>query len=399
MDLSNYQPVIVDKWLHVAQDGYAAVERRYIGRFGYNPKIIVIHIQEGNNWGSWQHFHVVTASATVLIGKNGAIWRLVPESDGPWTNGDVQNPTALGWEVINQWGADPNPYTLSIETEGFTGDAVPDAQFTAVVWQVWTWMKKYNIPLRYVLRHADINSVTRPNCPGNAYYNRLIGELQAMVDAESQPPAPTYSAPSKVFTAAGVEWDGTSDLFLNGAQFHGDIRTVTLTNDNTPFNKYATFQAAETRTPMAANTKVAVIGWVTGAEKEGESRWWITKYFSRLWVGYTNEKPTAEPTPEPDVLPAGAKIVDGRVYYPTFEEDGTHRKVTTITKANLRAKPSTSSSITGVIQKGTEIDVRYWTIGDEVKNERVWWLKYNGGDPFKGDLQHLWIAATIERPT
>jgi len=398
MDLTNYQPNVIDKWLHVAQDGYAAVERRYVGRFGYNPKVIFIHIQEGNNWGSWQHFHVVTASATVLIGKNGDIWRLVPESDGPWTNGDVANPTAIGWEVINKWGADPNPYTLSIETEGFTGDAVGQAQFTAVVWQVWTWMKKYNIPLRYVLRHADVNSVTRPNCPGNVYYNRLIAELQTMLDAESAPPPPTYSAPSKVFTAAGAPWDGTEDITVNGAEFHGLVQEVTLVQDNTEFHKYATFESGETRDPMKAGTKVSVIGWVTGAEQGGEKRWWITKYYSRLFVGDTQEKPPSDAPSGPDALPAGAKIVDGRAYYPTFEEDGTRRKVTTISKANLRAKPSLDASISGVVQKGTELNVRYWTVGDPVKGEFVWWLIYNGGDPFK-DMQHLWIAATLERPT
>src|SRR5687768_8323800 len=155
MDLSNYSPVIIDRWLHVAQSGYSAVNRRYVGRFGYNPKIIVLHIQEGSNWGSWQHFHTVSASSTVLIGKNGEIWRLVPESDGPWTNGDVASPTAIGWEIINKWGADPNPYSLTIETEGFTGQDVPDAQLKAVVWQIHTWMVKYDIPLRYVIRHAD----------------------------------------------------------------------------------------------------------------------------------------------------------------------------------------------------------------------------------------------------
>jgi hypothetical protein len=395
MDLSSFQPVVLDKWLHVAQMGYAAVERRYIGRFGYNPKVIFVHIQEGNNWGSWQHFHVVTASSTVMIGKNGDIWRLVPESDAPWTNGDVQSPTAIGWEVINQWGADPNVYTLSIETEGFTGEDVPDAQFKSVVWQVWTWMQKYNIPLKYVLRHADVNSVTRPNCPGNAYYNRLIEELKTMSVTQE----PVYVAPSKVFDAAGAEWSGASDLTINGALFHGDVRTVTLANDDTNFYKFATFQSAETRKPMNKGEQVSVIGWVTGAEKNGESRWWITKYYSRLFVGDTTEKPTAEPTPEPDVLPAGAKIFDGRVYYPTFAEDGSHRKVKTITKANLRAKPSVEAKNTGVVARDTELDVRFWTIGDAVKNERVWWLKYNGGNPFGGDLQHLWVAATIVRPT
>lgn len=396
MDIENYTPVIIDKWLHVAQDGYAAVNRRYIGRFGMSPKIIVLHIQEGYNWGSWQHFHVVSASSTVLIGRNGAIWRLVPESDGPWTNGDVASPTAIGWEVINKFGPDPNPYSLTIETEGFTGDPAPEAQLQAIVWQIHTWMKTYNIPLRYVIRHADINSVTRPRCPGDALYNEVINRLKSINDVPSEP---TYTKPNAVMVN-GAPWDGSDDVTVNGAVFHGDIRTVTLNKDKVQFHQYATFESSLTRSTLDEGTEVSVIGWVTGAARDGENRWWITKYFSRLWVGDTTQKPASTDTESPsDTLPAGVKLVDGRVYYPTFEEDGTRRRVVTTSRANLRREPSTDSEVVGIVDKGQELNVRFWTFGDTVRDENIWWLIYNGGDPFKGTRQHLWVAATIERPT
>jgi hypothetical protein len=346
MDLSNYQPNIVDRWLHVAQSGYAAVERRYIGRMGFNPKIIVLHIQEGSNWGSWQHFHVVKASSTVLIGKTGEIWRLVPESDGPWTNGDVMNPSALGWEVINKWGADPNPYSLTIETEGFTGNPIPEAQLKAVVWQIHDWMTKYGIPLRYVLRHADINSVSRPNCPGNAYYNQVIDALKSL--QEPTPPAPVY-APAKKVIVDGVAWDGTKDVMVGTSIFHGQVGVVVLNKDDVKFRQVATFESDSTRSDLDKDVKVSVLGWVNGSARDGEGRWWITKYFSRLWVGDTVEKPTVVTPVEdgPEELPEGAKYVQGRVYYRTFEGEQNYRTVTTKSKANLRAEPHTDSKVVG----------------------------------------------------
>src|SRR6478609_1775007 len=150
----NMTPTIIDKYLHVAQDGYAGVNRRYIG--ANEHKIIVLHIQEGTSWGSWTWFHNTTASSTVFANRDGSIWRLVPEADAPWTNGDVSSPTAAGWRVINAYGDDPNYYTLSIETEGYASSnnamgwqawPKPQAQLDAVVWQVKDWMQRYNIPI------------------------------------------------------------------------------------------------------------------------------------------------------------------------------------------------------------------------------------------------------------
>lgn len=197
-------PRIIDKYLHVAQDGYGAVERRYIGRKGTGkPKAIFLHIQEGNNWGSWQHFHVVSASCTVLIGRNGDIWRLVPESDSPWTNGDVKSPSAKGRELINRYGPDPNVYSLTIETEGKTGEwPKTQAQLDSVVWQIKTWMQRYNIPLSRLYRHADVNSVTRSFCPGNAYFAYVVARIEKELKESTgdgtggaKPPAPTFAKP------------------------------------------------------------------------------------------------------------------------------------------------------------------------------------------------------------
>lgn len=386
-------PNIIDMWLHVAQSGWPAVERRYIGRFGAQPKIIVLHIQQGTNWGSWQHFHNVSASATVEIGKNGDIWRLVPESDAPWTNGDVNNPSALGREVINKWGSDPNIYSLTIETEGMSGEAAPQAQIDSIVWQISTWMQKYNIPLRYVLRHADINSVDKAFCPGNALYNTVISRLSNV---------PVYVQPDPV-QLDGQLWDGTSNITIGQKTFFADKRTVKVASNGLAVRKYADPQSAETRAPLTSGQTFPVFGWVRGSAVDSEDRWWVTETYSRVWVGGTVEKPatpttttttpplptpTTTTTPPPEVSPV---IQNEKAYYRA------KRTVNVVRDANLRSLASLESAIVGAVHKGDTVDVAYWYVGDTVRGESLWWILDQGSDPIK-DGPRLWMAATTEKP-
>lgn len=146
-------------------------------RNGKQPKVIVLHIQDGVTAGSLDWWaNNVQASSTVLINKDGSIVRCIPEGSGPWTNGDSEKPTSIGQRVINQFGPYPNEYSLTIEAEGYSAGPMPDAQLQAICWQCWDWMDRYKIGIDNVIRHADINSVTRSTCPGD-YYGRAIAAL------------------------------------------------------------------------------------------------------------------------------------------------------------------------------------------------------------------------------
>lgn len=390
-------PTIIDKYLHVSQPDqwgtwFEGVTRYIPNRYGAQPRIIVIHVQQGTNNGSWQHFHAVSASATVLIGKNGDIWRLVPEQHGPWTNGDVNNPTALGREIIQKFGADPNVVSLTIECEGYTNNMpLTGAQMDSVVWQVATWQKQYGIPDRYVIRHADINQVDRPYCPNPNFFNEVKRRLaDAAVDVE-----PIYAKPSIVETSSGP-WAGVHDVTVNSAVFHADKRTVTVNVDGLKRRLYASSTSAETAVPFKNDAEIAVLGWVNGERVEGESRWWIASDYSRIWVGGTKQKPEDANDDEPDALPEGVKIVNGHVYYPMIH-DGRSQKVNIVGRANLRSAPSMKAAVSGIVDRGEEKAVRYWTFGDEVKGERIWYLIHESGDPFKNP-KHLWAASTAYRP-
>lgn len=392
----DFMPNIIDKWLHVAQDGYGAVNRRIIGRYGMQPKVIVLHIQEGYNSGSWQYFHVVSASSTVLIGQNGDIWRLVPESDGPWTNGDVKSPTARGWAIINKYGADPNVYSLTIETEGFTGWwPKPQEQLDAVVWQIRQWMDRYDIPLENVIKHAEINSVDRRYCPGDAFYNYVIAELKKGGGVSQ----PMYMKADPILVN-GKPWDGKTNVTVNDKTFYGEIRKVKTTKE-TPVRAFATATSASTRSSLKSGTDVSVIGWVVGEKVNGEDRWWITKAFSRISAADTAEKPKAViPASEEDIkpdVPPGVKYFRGKMYYPV---DDDLSELTIVAKsANLRQDATTKSRVLGKVVRDQKVKPVYWTFGDEVNEESVWWVLENteGKEPLKHGPR-LWVAATALRP-
>src|SRR4051812_34391333 len=58
------------------------------------PTDIVLHIQDGETNGSLDWWLSRQASSTMLANRDGSLLRCIPEQHGPWTNGDVNTPTA-----------------------------------------------------------------------------------------------------------------------------------------------------------------------------------------------------------------------------------------------------------------------------------------------------------------
>ena len=165
-------------------------QNKFVGRQGYKPSAIVLHVQEGTTMGSLAYWSTVQASSTVMVQKDGSVLRVIPEADGPWTNGDVQKPSAKGQSLISRLGgANLNLGTLSVEMEGYSGDVLADGVIETLCWVCWDWMTRYPIGLSDIYRHADINSVTRGQCPG-AYYDVVMGRLQAA--QQGGQPAPSW---------------------------------------------------------------------------------------------------------------------------------------------------------------------------------------------------------------
>lgn len=197
-----YTPKIVEAWLTEPYMHLPGVIR-YHNRNWAGVQAIVIHVQEGWNNGTKQHFRAVKASSTVLISRTGLIERLVPEDKAPWTNGDVNRPDAQVRELMAKFGNDPNTWSLTIECEGFTGGLpYSEEQYQSILWQVRDWRKRYGkVP---VLAHRQINSVTRPNCPeppGGKFLPRLYADLASDTPTPPTPkPTPTPAPKKNVAT-------------------------------------------------------------------------------------------------------------------------------------------------------------------------------------------------------
>lgn len=415
--IANFTPQIVDSWLTEPYQGYAGAVR-YHDRSWAGIRAIVVHIQEGSNVGTKMHFRVVRASSTVLISKGGVIERLVPENKAPWTNGDVASPDQVAIALMNRYGWDPNTWCLTIENEGYSGGLpYTEAQFKANVWQIWDWLVRYpTIETIHILRHGQINSVTRPNCPEPSPYRFMARVLDALLDkvpSLPQPESPTevYRPAWPVRDDAGKLWDGAKDLVTTNAKgvqthWHADKRTVTVIVDALNCRQWASSTANLTRTALPRGTTVSVLGWVEGEEVEGERRWWVTTYGTRLWVGGTAEEPReAAPLPErpddnvsqpdygPDRDPVPV-VLNGNTYFPLEQHGDKPGQVVRFKEnTNIRLWAATHewSPVLRVAPKGSTARVTHRVKGEPVDipglttedNRDRWLVIAEGADPIR----------------
>lgn len=180
--------LMTDGWRWGIDQNEAAITRKNCNknRNGRKPVAIVHHIQDGTTSGSldwWLYGYVdgqkVRASSTVMIQKDGSILNVIPERDGPWTNGRVCSPTPKSAK-LRAAGPDPNDGSLTIESEGTPGAPYTEAQFMAILWQSAEWMISHpHITLTDNLSHASIDQCDRPNCPGEQHMLQILNRLKA----------------------------------------------------------------------------------------------------------------------------------------------------------------------------------------------------------------------------
>jgi hypothetical protein len=170
---------------HAARFGLIPAERDRIigkkipGRAGMRPEAIGLHVQWGNTPGSLRHWLGVDASATVMVQRDGSILNVIPESDGPWTQGDVKTPGPRARRLMERFGPDPNVYSLTIEAEDERTEQITDVQARTILWQIRQWQRQWphlTDPER-ILGHYEINSVDRARC--GRYRDAIVRELLA----------------------------------------------------------------------------------------------------------------------------------------------------------------------------------------------------------------------------
>jgi N-acetyl-anhydromuramyl-L-alanine amidase AmpD len=163
-------------------------------RSGQSVVAIVDHIIQGSieSADSWFHNSAAEASAHFGVAKDGRVWQWVKVDLSAWANGIVNKPdVALDWltSAVAR-GININDMTVSIEHEGYTGQAFNEKQYQATL-ALHKWLiARFNIPVdsTHIIRHAQVDSVNRPNCPGAGFpMARLMTELSGKVTTQFNP--------------------------------------------------------------------------------------------------------------------------------------------------------------------------------------------------------------------
>lgn len=162
----------------------------WVGRKGYRPEAIVIHIMDGTLAGtdSWFANPSSQVSAHYGIGKNGEVHQYVQEQDAAWHAGRVDAPV---WKFIRP-NVNPNLYTIGIEHEGKPDDVWTVEMKQASANLIKEICERWQIPVDrdHIVGHFEIYS-KKPNCP--ATNKRILDELVALVGKQvpSATPNPT----------------------------------------------------------------------------------------------------------------------------------------------------------------------------------------------------------------
>lgn len=148
---------------------------------GQLPVAIVYHVTDDlvlDHVQSWFQHPASRASAHFVVDRDGTIYQFVRTTGAAWTNGDYQ-----GWRSDIPWLVEAirrcqagqrnlNDYTVTIEFMGKPGLAFTEPQVERAISLTRYLLARYPSirPLRgHLLRHADINSVDRPYCPGPSF--------------------------------------------------------------------------------------------------------------------------------------------------------------------------------------------------------------------------------------
>src|SRR5688572_809952 len=86
---------------------------------GMYPQAVMHHLMQGyiGTMVGWAQNCNGGKSAHFLVGRDGRIVQTVSIWNPAWHAGDVNNPS---WQLMSQFGTNPNKFTVGIEQEGFS---------------------------------------------------------------------------------------------------------------------------------------------------------------------------------------------------------------------------------------------------------------------------------------
>lgn len=161
--------------MEIVQD-LIAVNNFMVGRKGWTPDRIGIHVTEGSESAteSWFDNESSDVSSHFIVSKVGGIKQEVLMKDTAWTQGRVNNPTAK--IVLARQNVNPNYYFISIEHEGNGLEDLTDVQRNASAWLINFIRSNYpkiQLDRDYIIGHHEIYRLK--TCPGKIDIDKLIG--------------------------------------------------------------------------------------------------------------------------------------------------------------------------------------------------------------------------------
>src|SRR3989338_5731378 len=158
----------------------------WVGRKGYRPEGVVIHIMDGTLIGtdSWFANPSSQVSAHYGIGRTGEVHQYVQENDDAWHAGPDD---ALLSQLIKT-NINPNLYTIGIEHEGKPNDVWTDATKQSSATLIREICQRWQIPIdrNHIVGHFEIFS-KKPNCP--ASNKAILDELVALAGQQTTNPS------------------------------------------------------------------------------------------------------------------------------------------------------------------------------------------------------------------
>ncbi|NWJ45725.1 MAG: N-acetylmuramoyl-L-alanine amidase [Chloroflexi bacterium] len=164
------------------------VKNFWKGRGQHHPVAIVEHTMHGTLEDTFRYFNGelgnYPVSAHYGVGRDGRIWQFVAVEDTAWANGIVQDhDTTLDWvtDALRD-GVNLNAITISIEYEGYSGEALTEEQYEAAVELHRQLLPQWNIPAneKHIIGHSQLDRRERAADPGAGFpWARL---LQALVN-------------------------------------------------------------------------------------------------------------------------------------------------------------------------------------------------------------------------
>lgn len=155
-------------------------------RNGAAIAVIVIHATAGTNSLGWLKKNPKGLSAHVLLTKDGRIIRMVPDAEAAHHAGYSRLAVA-GRAISRSSSPNPNHVTLGMELENLNNgkDPYPEAQRSAMGWQLVRWARDY--PNAHMVFHRDVDTQGKSDPAGLTW----VDVYQAMAPWLVTLPAPT----------------------------------------------------------------------------------------------------------------------------------------------------------------------------------------------------------------